>query len=501
MHRFGLLPIVLTMLLAVAACAGGPMAPTATAVPLAVTATPRPLPTRAAPTLPAETPTHSAETPAATATPTPSPAVPAQLSRLDDLLVERTVESFVSRLNEGKADSAFSLFATDAALESEAGQLLTGAAETEARLVKAVLLEIRRATASSYEARILLRWRGQGGESANQTLTATLVEQDGLWLIDGLSLGEAQVATPTPRAAGKRSGSSGGRTPALTGKLVFQTNSGGDVYIINADGSGLRRLTDGLDPVWSPDGTQVALSRWRDPRGVWIVQADGGAERRLFDWSETRTPAWSPDGSRIAFVRQHGGRLEEVEKCFWQWCFTLPPEPHWVLGILNVADGHLSEPPASEVSLAPTWSPDGSRLVYHGRQGLMWTDLTDNSSGHFASSSGWDTSPHYSPDGTQIVFMDRVHTQWEILVMNADGSGRRQLTHSGSQGEEPHHSVAPAWSPDGRQIAFLSNREGPWRIYVMNADGSQQRAMFGSQLDGLGLQYGFASERVLSWSR
>jgi len=357
---------------------------------------------------------------------------------------------------------------------------------------------LRRATASSYEARILLHWRGQGGESASQTLTATLVEQDGLWLIDGLNLGEVQAATPTPRAAGRRSGS-GGRTPALTGKLVFQTNSGGDVYIINADGSGLRRLTDGLDPVWSPDGTQVALSRWREPRGVWIIQADAGGERRLFDWSETRTPAWSPDGSQIAFVRQYGGRLDEVERCFWKWCFTLPPDPHWVLGVLNVAGGQLTEPPSSEVSLAPTWSPDGSRLVYHGRQGLMWTDLADNSNGHLNGSSGWDTSPQYSPDGSQIVFMGRAHTQWEILVMNADGSGRRQLTHSGSQGGEPRHSVAPAWSPDGRQIAFLSNREGPWRIYAMDADGSQQRSMFGSELDGLGLQYGFASERVLSW--
>jgi len=499
MRRFGLLLITLFVLLAVAGCAGGTAAPTATAVPLEATATPRPLPTGAVPTLPAaDTPTAVA--PTASATPTPTATAPPRLSKLDDLLAQRTVESFVSRLNLGKTDSALALFATDAARESEVGRVLSGTAGTEARLAKAVLLEMRRATASSYEARILLHWRGQGGESASQTLTATLVEQDGLWLIDGLNLGEVQAATPTPRAAGRRSGS-GGRTPALTGKLVFQTNSGGDVYIINADGSGLRRLTDGLDPVWSPDGTQVALSRWREPRGVWIIQADAGGERRLFDWSETRTPAWSPDGSQIAFVRQYGGRLDEVERCFWKWCFTLPPDPHWVLGVLNVAGGQLTEPPSSEVSLAPTWSPDGSRLVYHGRQGLMWTDLADNSNGHLNGSSGWDTSPQYSPDGSQIVFMGRAHTQWEILVMNADGSGRRQLTHSGSQGGEPRHSVAPAWSPDGRQIAFLSNREGPWRIYAMDADGSQQRSMFGSELDGLGLQYGFASERVLSWSR
>jgi TolB protein len=84
--------------------------------------------------------------------------------------------------------------------------------------------------------------------------------------------------------------------------------------------------------------------------------------------------------------------------------------------------------------------------------------------------------------------------------MKADGSGRRQLTHSNPKLREPPSNVAPAWSPDGRSIAFLSNRDGPWRIYVMRADGSQQRPMFGAKLDNLGFQYEWASERVLSWS-
>jgi TolB protein len=421
------------------------------------------------------------------------------------LLAERTAQDFVARLAKGDATSAFDLYLTDEARKGEAGQMLSRFTGTNPHVVDATLLEFRRATASSYEARALLRWEGvDEGGPATQTMTLLLAPQRGLWLIDNISLGDLQASTATPTR--KPRASTGQPASRLEGRLVFQTSTGGDIYIINADGTGLRRLTDGLDPVWSPDGTQVALARWREPRGLWIVDADStgasGGEQRVFDWSETRGPAWSPDGSQLVFSRQHGGRLEEVEKCFWRWCFTLPPNPHWKLAVLRLDDSALREPPSSDLSQAPSWSPDGSRIVYHSDRGLSWIDPGGdaNDSGNFAGSSGWDTSPSFSPDGKRIAFVGRAHTNWEIFAMNADGSGRKQLTYSGSRGDEALHSVAPAWSPDGKQIAFLSNRDGPWRISVMNADGSEQRPMFGDQLDGLGLRYGFASERVLSWS-
>ena len=48
-----------------------------------------------------------------------------------------------------------------------------------------------------------------------------------------------------------------------TGKLVFQTTMGGNFYTVNADGSNLQRITDGMDATWSPDGEQIAFTRWR----------------------------------------------------------------------------------------------------------------------------------------------------------------------------------------------------------------------------------------------
>jgi hypothetical protein len=73
----------------------------------------------------------------------------------------------------------------------------------------------------------------------------------------------------------------------------------------------------------------------------------------------------------------------------------------------------------------------------------------------------------------------------------------------------PPNNVSPAWSPDGRHIAFFTDRNGKWELYVMNADGSDQRPMFETApstelragLDGLQIEYGFVSERMVSWAK
>jgi hypothetical protein len=68
-------------------------------------------------------------------------------------------------------------------------------------------------------------------------------------------------------------------TPEFTGKLVFQASLGGDLYVIDAGGAGggLRRLTDGADPVWSLDGRHLAFLTDRTGRWeIWVMPAPGG---------------------------------------------------------------------------------------------------------------------------------------------------------------------------------------------------------------------------------
>jgi hypothetical protein len=295
-------------------------------------------------------------------------------------------------------------------------------------------------------------------------------------------------------------------TSEFTGKLVFQVCNGCDIYVINADGTDLRRLTDGMDPAWSPDGQKVAFARWRDPRGIYIIDEDGSNETLLFDWSEAKAPAWSPDGSHIVFTRHQAGGREKDTEIFPGW--VLPAHPWWKLGLVRVEDRYFTELLCYDHSFSPTWSPDGKVIAYDSDYGLHLT-ATDGSIGGQSydrsrdalSTDVRDSSPAWSPDGTKIAFGFSQHDHWEIYVMNADGSNRVRLTREKLFAPPPPNNVSPAWSPDGRHIAFFTDRNGKWELYVMNADGSNQRPMFETALDSLPIEYGFVAERMVSWTR
>jgi TolB protein len=313
-----------------------------------------------------------------------------------------------------------------------------------------------------------------------------------------------EVSTPPPPTAAMASPTP---TPEFTGKLVFQVCNGCDIYVINADGSGLRRLTDGMDPAWSPDGKKVAFARWRDPRGIYVIDEDGSNETLLFGWSQAKAPAWSPDGSHIVFTRQYGGREEDVERSVWGFHWTLPAHPWWKLGLIRVEDRYFTDLLCYDHSFSPTWSPDGQVIAYDSDYGLHLTSPDGAIGGQFYDRSLYalstdvrDTSPAWSPDGSKIAFMFNQHDHWEIYVMNADGSNRVRLTHEELFAGRPPNNVSPVWSPDSRHIAFFTDRNGKWELYVMNADGTNQRPLFETALDGLPIEYGFVAERMVSWT-
>jgi TolB protein len=274
---------------------------------------------------------------------------------------------------------------------------------------------------------------------------------------------------------------------------------GGDIYTIGVNGENLQRVADGMDPTWSPDGQQFAFIRWAEPRGVWVANADGSGARRVFDWSEPRWTSWSPDGTQILFSRPDGGRTTSVERCWRRWCFTIPANPHWRLGVVRPSDGSFYEPPASNYSRAPDWSPAGGRLVYADEMGLR-VQSADGAVSYLITDDGQDTSPLWSPDGTRIAFVRRQHDHWELYVVDADGRNLRRLTDTPRKPNgEVAHSVSPAWSPDGATLAFLTDRTGRWEIWRMRANGSKLQPMFDTELDGLTLDYGFVGERAISW--
>jgi TolB protein len=230
-----------------------------------------------------------------------------------------------------------------------------------------------------------------------------------------------------------------------------------EIYLVNADGSGLRNLTsewgiDGL-PVWSPDGRKIAFA------GIYVMDADGSDRRQLTQGGAS--PLWSPDGKRIAFLRGN------------------PPPTRRSCCRIRSTDVYVVNSDGSRLRLVkryawPTglaWSPDGRKLAFVSRLDGNPEIYTINADGsgqrRLTRTAASEAAPAWSPDGREIAFVrKRPGVSEELYVMNADGSRQRRLSRSG---------VQPVWSPDGQFIAFTSARDYNREVYVVNANGTGER--------------------------
>jgi len=145
-------------------------------------------------------------------------------------------------------------------------------------------------------------------------------------------------------------------------QIVFTSEATGNVeiYRMRADGSDLVRLTDtgrlASWPSWSPSGEQVAFVGLVDRGGdegdreVFVMDADGSNLRQVTDrpGRDTSAPSWSPDGSRLAVVFDDGDDI-------------------WQIGVVDLATGELTPLTSGpDPHRWPAWSPDGEALVFTG---------------------------------------------------------------------------------------------------------------------------------------
>jgi len=219
------------------------------------------------------------------------------------------------------------------------------------------------------------------------------------------------------------------------------------IWRVDADGSNLHAVFtppddgSGIDdgPAFTPDGAHIVFTRCC-PRssgyGLWMIDTDGTRLRQVTtetvgpnaDGPSDNLPQVSPDGKTIAFHRNSDANR---------------------IALVNIAGGNLREltdgPLQGQI---PNWSPDGRHLVFEGFEGRpnVWRINVDGSGLTRLTSdttSGGSLSPSYSPDGTKIIFSHFPSTGGvDLFTMNPDGSGATRLTRTAANEFFPQWAAA-----------------------------------------------------------
>jgi TolB protein len=288
--------------------------------------------------------------------------------------------------------------------------------------------------------------------------------------------------------------------PGRNGRIAYQLSDRAghwQIWVANADLSGAKKLTHGRYdsgwPAWSPDGKQIAFDSNRSdhtPRDsrhvndVFVMKADGSGVKKLTDSrGESGDPAWSPTGSLLAFDADRGNR-----------------KGLRAIYVMHATGGKLrrvTKPRPSLSDYSPRFSPDGRQLVFLRARGTaetapaaLFTVGVDGSGLHQLTpySLRVDQSD-WSPDGKRIVFEAYPHGRGngaygDIFVIDSTGGQSVNLTQNpvGQAG-----SIDPVWSPDGSKLLFLDIRRvdgvGRTGLATMNPDGSDRQFISSKNLE------------------
>ena len=225
--------------------------------------------------------------------------------------------------------------------------------------------------------------------------------------------------------------------------IVFSSNITGEYEIYEMDLRGnytrLTSLGDSYAPAISPDGNQIAFTHIREGSGIWLMGRDGDNPQPITDFTSWNAldPVWSPSGKQILFASDRPNTLELHTVSIDGSDMRQVTQSSGMFG----GDGRIRG--------RSDWSPDGSTIASYIGDTWNWEIFTIGIGGgnpRLITNGGNNLAPSFSPDGSWIVFtsyQDHYGESWgcEIYIMRVDGTDVRPLTNNN------YCDWQPRWGP------------------------------------------------------
>lgn len=214
-------------------------------------------------------------------------------------------------------------------------------------------------------------------------------------------------------------------------RVAFHSDLEGanDIYVVNADGTGLERVTDhpgdDSDPDWMPDGRLLFSSDRDGDQNIWVMDLETAALEQLtsYDGGRTGGPTPAGDGRRIAF---------SSDRVFSWQVYVLDLDSGEIERITGPLPGRCN----------PAWNPAHDLIAYMAGGDLFGTDLraigpNGEDARELASTEGDNQDPQFSQDGSRLVWVTDRHGNWEIYEADSSGGGERRVSNTPQDERHP----------------------------------------------------------------
>jgi Tol biopolymer transport system component len=247
-------------------------------------------------------------------------------------------------------------------------------------------------------------------------------------------------------------------------RIVFTSsaNAALEIFMVDVFGGDLRQLTNNevndYAAVWSPDGSSIAYASERNGNSdIYVTSLADGQTRQITDESiGVYGPFWSPDGKSLIYLALQRGGIS---------IYRVNADGDNVILLSRARDiGTLS------------FSPDGRHVLFYAPSGAGGAHSDVFTVDSFGKNRRQLTTrgaalPSWSPDGSQIVFSARGDVSLEIHVMDQNGDNVRRIT------QHPWNDLQPLFAPDGKRILFLAADGVYYSLNLINADGTNERRL------------------------